>query len=101
MAGIASLRHVGYAYTVLQTRGNQGQEVTPTIDTDAWYKKANLLLAGQCTNGLSFAPAGKFYGKLLLPRARIIFTRVAMPGCEFEDIGTHRVRMYYDTSAKR
>jgi hypothetical protein len=56
----------GLRYTVLQTPWEtKGQEVTPTIDTDAWYKeRESAALQGQVYEpDLSFAPAGKFYGK--------------------------------------
>ena len=57
---------LGLRYTVLQTPWEtKGQEVTPTIDTDSWYKQREAAaLQGQVfETDLSFAPAGKFYGK--------------------------------------
>jgi hypothetical protein len=54
----------GLRYTVLQTPyETKGQEVTPTIDTDAYYKqRESAALAGQVYEpSLQFAPAGKFY----------------------------------------
>jgi len=56
----------GLRYTVLQTPWEtKGQEVTPTIDTDSWYKQREVAAQqGQVYEpDLSFAPAGKFYGK--------------------------------------
>jgi hypothetical protein len=56
----------GLRYTVLQTPWEtKGQEVTPTIDTDAWYKQreASAQQGIVYEPDLSFAPAGKFYGK--------------------------------------
>jgi hypothetical protein len=56
----------GVRYSLLQTPyETKGQEVTPTIDTDAWYKERE----SDAQQGivyeplLSFAPAGKFYNK--------------------------------------
>jgi hypothetical protein len=56
----------GVRYSLLQTPyETHGQEVTPTIDTDAWYKqRESAALQGQIYEpDLTFAPAGKFYGK--------------------------------------
>jgi hypothetical protein len=56
----------GLRYTVLQTPWEtRGQEVTPTINTDAWYKQreASAQQGIVYEPDLSFAPAGKFYGK--------------------------------------
>jgi hypothetical protein len=56
----------GVRYTVLQTPyETKGQEVTPTIDTDAFYKKreASALQSQIYEPDLTFATAGKFYGK--------------------------------------
>jgi Carboxypeptidase regulatory-like domain/TonB dependent receptor len=56
----------GLRYSNLQTPyETHGQEVTPTIDTDAWYKmRESAALQGQIYEpNLTFAPAGKFYGK--------------------------------------
>ena len=56
----------GVRYTVLQTPWEtHGQEVTPTIDTDAWFKqRESSALQGQIYEpDLTFAPAGRFYGK--------------------------------------
>jgi hypothetical protein len=56
----------GIRHTLLQTPWDtSGQEVTPTIDTDTWYKKREAAaLQGQIyEQNLTFAPAGKYYGK--------------------------------------
>jgi len=56
----------GIRHTLLQTPWEtHGQEVTPTISTDAWYKQRDAAAqAGQIYEPeLTFAPAGKFYGK--------------------------------------
>jgi hypothetical protein len=56
----------GLRYTLLQTPWEtKGQEVTPTIDTDKWYQQREIsALQGIVYEPLlSFAPAGKFYGK--------------------------------------
>lgn len=57
---------VGLRYTYLQTPWEtSGQQVTPTIDTDTWYKKRETeAQAGQIYEAdLQFAPAGPHYGK--------------------------------------
>jgi hypothetical protein len=54
----------GLRYTVLQTPWEtHGQEVTPTIDTDSWFKEREAAaLQGQISEpDLTFAPAGPFY----------------------------------------
>ncbi|MGA7524421.1 MAG: TonB-dependent receptor [Acidobacteriaceae bacterium] len=56
----------GIRHTLLQTPyETTGQEVTPTIDTDTWYKqRESAALQGQIYEPLlTFAPAGKYYGK--------------------------------------
>jgi hypothetical protein len=56
----------GIRHTLLQTPyETSGQEVTPTIDTNAWYKQREAAaLSGQIYEPLlTFAPAGNFYGK--------------------------------------
>jgi hypothetical protein len=56
----------GVRHTILQTPWEtKGQEVTPTIDTNAWYKKReSAAQAGQVyEEDLQFTPAGPFYGK--------------------------------------
>jgi len=56
----------GIRHTLLQTPyETSGQEVTPTVDTDTWYKqRENEALQGQIDEPLlTFAPAGKYYGK--------------------------------------
>jgi hypothetical protein len=56
----------GLRYTVLQTPWEtKGQEVTPTIDTDSWYKQREISAQQGIVYepDLSFAPAGKFYHK--------------------------------------
>ena len=56
----------GVRYTVLQTPyETKGQEVTPTIDTHAWYtQRETAALQGEIYEpDLTFAPAGKFYNK--------------------------------------
>ena len=53
----------GLRYTVLQTPWEtHGQEVTPTIDTDKWFKarEASALQSVVNEPDLSFAPAGKY-----------------------------------------
>jgi len=60
---------VGLRYSLLQTPWEtNGQEVTPTINTDAWYKNREACALqgeyqGNCESSLTFAPAGKYYGK--------------------------------------
>ncbi|HSY35830.1 MAG TPA: TonB-dependent receptor [Acidobacteriaceae bacterium] len=56
----------GVRYTYLQTPyETKGQEVTPTVDTHAWYtQRETAALQGQIYEpNLTFAPAGKFYNK--------------------------------------
>jgi len=56
----------GVRYSLLQTPyETKGQEVTPTIDTDAWYKEreSDALKGITYEPDLTFAPAGKFYNK--------------------------------------
>jgi hypothetical protein len=56
----------GMRYSLLQTPYEiKGQEVTPTIDTDAWYKeRESAALQGNVYEpDLTFAPAGKYYNK--------------------------------------
>jgi hypothetical protein len=56
----------GVRYSLLQTPWEtKGQEVTPTIDTDTWYKQreAAALQSQVYEPLLTFAPAGKFYNK--------------------------------------
>jgi hypothetical protein len=56
----------GVRYVVLQTPWEtKGQEVTPTIDTDAWFKQreASALVGQIYEPNLTFAPAGPYYGK--------------------------------------
>jgi Carboxypeptidase regulatory-like domain len=56
----------GIRHTLLQTPyETHGQEVTPTIDTDTWYKKREQdAVKGQVyEQKLTFAPAGNYYGK--------------------------------------
>ncbi len=56
----------GVRYTLLQTPyETTGQEVTPTTDTDTWYKAREAAAAqGQIDEPLlTFAPAGNYYGK--------------------------------------
>ena len=56
----------GIRHTLLQTPyETSGQEVTPTVDTDTWYKqRENEALQSQIYEPLlTFAPAGKYYGK--------------------------------------
>jgi hypothetical protein len=56
----------GVRYSLLQTPyETKGQEVTPTIDTDAWYKEreSDALKGIVYEPNLTFAPAGKFYNK--------------------------------------
>lgn len=57
---------LGIRHTLLQTPyETSGQEVTPTIDTDTWYKQREAAaLSGQIYEPLlTFAPAGKYYNK--------------------------------------
>ena len=57
---------LGLRHTILQTPWEtSGQEVTPTIDTDTWYKQREAeAQAGQIYEPLlTFAPAGPSYGK--------------------------------------
>ncbi|MGA8161370.1 MAG: TonB-dependent receptor, partial [Acidobacteriaceae bacterium] len=54
----------GIRHSILQTPWEtSGQEVTPTIDTDAWYKtRESQALQGQIYEPqLTFAPAGPYY----------------------------------------
>jgi hypothetical protein len=54
----------GLRYTVLQTPWEtKGQEVTPTINTDAWYKQREISAQQGVIYepDLTFAPAGRFY----------------------------------------
>jgi len=56
----------GLRYVLLQTPWEtNGQEVTPTLNTDAWYKQreASALQGEIYEPNVTFAPAGKFYGK--------------------------------------
>lgn len=56
----------GLRHTILQTPWEtKGQQVTPTIDTHAWYMKREAAAqAGQVyEEDLQFSPAGPFYGK--------------------------------------
>ena len=56
----------GIRHTLLQTPWEtSGQEVTPTVSTDAWYKEREAAAqAGQVYEpALTFAPAGNFYNK--------------------------------------
>ena len=56
----------GLRHTILQTPfETHGQQVTPTIDTDAWYKQreASAQVGQVYEPDLTFAPAGKYYGK--------------------------------------
>jgi hypothetical protein len=56
----------GVRYTLLQTPyETKGQEVAPTIDTHAWFtERETAALQGQIYEpDLTFAPAGKYYGK--------------------------------------
>jgi len=56
----------GLRYTVLQTPWEtKGQEVTPTIDTDAFYKQREISAQQGIIYepDLSFAPAGRYYHK--------------------------------------
>jgi Carboxypeptidase regulatory-like domain/TonB dependent receptor len=56
----------GVRYTYLTTPyETKGQEVTPTVDTHAWYtQRETAALQGQIYEpDLTFAPAGKFYNK--------------------------------------
>ncbi|MGB7136060.1 MAG: TonB-dependent receptor [Acidobacteriaceae bacterium] len=56
----------GIRHSILQTPWEtSGQEVTPTVDTDAWYKeRETAALQGQVYEpSLTFAPAGSYYGK--------------------------------------
>ena len=57
---------VGVRHTILQTPyETNGQQVSPTIDTDAWYKqRESAALQGQVYEPLiGFAPSGKANGK--------------------------------------
>lgn len=57
---------LGLRHTLLQTPWEtSGQEVTPTINTDTWYKQRETAAqTGQIYEPpLTFAPAGRFYGK--------------------------------------
>jgi hypothetical protein len=57
---------VGLRYTLLETPyETKGQQVTPTIDTHAWFtKRETAALQGQVYEpDLQFAPSGKYYGK--------------------------------------
>lgn len=57
---------VGLRYSLLQTPWEtKGQEVTPTINTDAWYKtrEADALQGEIYEPNLTFAPAGRYWGK--------------------------------------
>jgi hypothetical protein len=56
----------GLRWTILQTPyETHGQQVTPTIDTHAWFtKRETAALAGQVYEpDLQFAPSGAYYGK--------------------------------------
>ncbi len=56
----------GLRYTILQTPyETSGQQVSPTIDTHAWYlQRESAALQGQVYEpDLTFAPSGKFYNK--------------------------------------
>jgi Carboxypeptidase regulatory-like domain len=56
----------GLRHTLLQTPWEtKGQQVSPTIDTDAWYKKreSEALQGNIYEPNLYFAPSGKFYHK--------------------------------------
>ena len=56
----------GVRWTILQTPyETKGQEVTPTIDTHAWFtqREASALKGVVYEPDLTFAPAGKFYSK--------------------------------------
>lgn len=56
----------GLRWTLLQTPyETSGQQVTPTIDTHAWYtQRETAALAGQIyEQELQFAPSGKYYNK--------------------------------------
>jgi len=57
---------IGLRYTLLETPyETQGQQVTPTVDTHAWFTgRETAALQGQISEpDLTFAPSGKFYGK--------------------------------------
>jgi hypothetical protein len=57
---------LGVRYTFLQTPyETDGQEVTPTVDTHAWYLQREIAAqAGQISEpNLLFAPAGPYYNK--------------------------------------
>jgi hypothetical protein len=57
---------VGLRHTILQTPWEvHGQQVAPTVDTDAWYKQREIAaLQGQVfEQELTFAPNGPFYHK--------------------------------------
>jgi Carboxypeptidase regulatory-like domain len=56
----------GLRYTILQTPWEtKGQQVSPTIDTHAWYQQREAAaLKGQVyEQDLDFVPSGKYYGK--------------------------------------
>ncbi|MDQ2843964.1 MAG: TonB-dependent receptor, partial [Acidobacteriota bacterium] len=56
----------GVRYTLLQTPyETKGQQVSPTIDTHAWYtQRETAALQGQVYEpDLTFTPSGKYYGK--------------------------------------
>ncbi len=56
----------GLRHTILQTPWEvHGQQVQPTIDTDAWYKKreAAATAGSVYEEELQFAPSGPYYGK--------------------------------------
>lgn len=56
----------GVRHTLLETPWEtSGQEVTPTVNTDNWYKfRENAALQGKIAESLlTFAPAGNYYGK--------------------------------------
>jgi hypothetical protein len=56
----------GVRYTLLETPyETKGQQVTPTIDTHAWFtQRETAALQGQVYEpDLQFAPSGKYYGK--------------------------------------
>jgi hypothetical protein len=76
---------IGLRHTLLQTPyETNGQQVSPTVDTDAWYKgREAAALKGQISEPLlSFAPSGKANGKPgfwpkqklnLAPRLGVVF----------------------------
>lgn len=65
----------GLRHTILQTPyETKGQQVSPTIDTDAWFKQREAsALQGQIYEpDLSFAPSGAYYGKPgLWPKSKL------------------------------